>query len=338
MAVRKNIQPQLDKLVNYIQEETKKTGWVVMTYRDIATIVDSTPGASTTKRLVEELKVHPNIIYSIEYDPKKARKPYKYSYVTKEQKRSFISNEFYPNLTKDEVEYLKAIMNHDDDKDLYELLSVVNYLKMQADERSLVSLPTPEDLSPILIILEEDIKFIYEILAIKKVLIDVKGRFQLKLSEEAPEVVVTETASLHEYVEQLQEKAVEINTLVTDHIAPLIAEVPQYESQLDESHDVLQKTIAAYEQEKEAAALLRAENKKMKEQFDSVLKFKNNIAEAIQENLEVFLWQVHQLALEDSRASLSVKNNNAYRARLAKRYTEVGESFYNHVLEASKIN
>ena len=336
MAVRKNIQQKLDKLVNYIQKETKYKGWVVMTYRDIARVVDSTPGASTTKRLVEELKEHPNIIYSLEYDPSKARKPYKYSYVTKEQKREFISNDFYPNLSKEEVDYLKEVLSHQDHQDLYELLSVVNYLKMQADEQMLVSLPTPQELSPVLIILEEDIQYIYEILKIKKVLIDVGGRFQLKLSKEAPELSVIKASSINEYVEQLQRKAAEINSIIESHIVPHMTGMSHLEEQLNESHDMINKLLRSYEKEKEEVAILRAENKKMKDQFDSVLKFKNNIAHSIQENLEVFLWQVQQVALEDSRASIAVKNNNAYRARLSKRYTEIGESFYNQVLEASK--
>lgn len=363
MAIKKDLTDELTILVDYILESTKDGSWVTLTYRDIARLVGTTPGSSVTKRLMENLKVHENILFKLNLDPSKSKKPLQFQFVDKETKFNAIDNKRYSNLTEEEVEFIKEKLGYRDHSELYNILSYINYLKtMYGDEP--FDLPSAEEMSDTLLLLENDINEITNFLLNNKLLIDVGNKFRIFLKETETRTFVDSKGNDNTVDKQPEDLATIINLQELNDKAPSEAirillgrmeqdqstmryyieqkvlsqmdEIERLKQQLDEGHVMLQKVLKENQELQNKNQELSLKNGKIEAKLDRSVRFKDGLIHAAQEYLQIFNWQVQQIALKDSNMSAEVKNSKAYRANLFQQYIDVGQEFYQNIIDFTK--
>lgn len=336
MVAKRDLTEEIDQLVDHI-ESNANDEWLVLTYRDIARIVGTTPGSSTTKRLMEELKQRENVVYSLLFDPSKGKRPLQFRIVNSEEKQNQLDEKRYSKLTEDEIELIKQTIGHDDVSDITELLAVVNYAKTQSLTQETFIFKSDEYLSKLLGIYPEDFSDIVSFLIAKGLLIDEDGRFKLNLNHQAIYSPRNENkSSVYDYFSQAHNAQKELVDFIEREILPQVEAAKESDEKLREGHETMSRLLVTYEKEHHELEALKAENKKLKAQLDKALMHKHDISDHLQDALQVFLWKVQQIALEDSRKMIAIKNTNAYRARLARDFTQAGEELYEQVIELSK--
>lgn len=335
MAMKKDITEKVNTLVSYIKENTADQKWLVLTYREIAQIVGTTPGSSTTKRIVETIKSHDNIAHTLLLDPSKGKKPLQFRYVTKEEKVRFIDHQQFKYLTDEDIDVIQNAIGYYSYQELHELLAVLNYIKSIYVPKKF-SLPEVSFMSNLLGIPEESISFIIETLYTKELIVDDNGitRLNLTYTEVAEEQSSSNLQLRYEELEKAQESFM---IYVQENYLDRINKLDELEEKLASGHQMTQKLIDAYQEERTKSNDLSIELARKEQQLDQAIAFKEDLSYMIQEQLEVFLWQVQQIALEDSKTSLTTKNSNAYRAKLSKRFVETGQQFYEQIMGFSKV-
>lgn len=358
MAFKKDLSEKLNVLVDYIQEKTKGNDWVTLRYRDIAELVGTASGSSVTKRLMESLKDHENILYKIDMNPKKAKKPLQFQYVNKETKFAAINNERYKNLSTEEVNFIKDKIGYRDHKDIYIVLAYVNYLKSELDA-GLLDLPDPSYVSDLLLMLEQDIIYINEFLVTNNILVDTNGKYSLFLSEaglknsyplkeesvthvvpkESHEEVTPQSTVILDKYQRLMSLRQKEDLLLEDlrqHLQNSELQIATMERQLNEGHQLVEGLVEDNQSVRKVKKELQLQVTKLEATVERSAKFKNDLIDQMQELLEIFNWQVQQVALQDSNEPMSVKNSTSYRAKLSKQFTDVGNEFYNNILDFIK--
>lgn len=361
MAIKKDLTGKLSALVDYIREETEeKRSWITLTYRDIAKIVGTTPGSSITKRLMEGLKEHENILFKLNLDPKKSKKPLQFQFVDKETKFKAIDNKRYRNLTPEEVEAIKTAIGHRDHTDIYNVLSYINYLKSMYGNEPF-TMPSPAEMSDLLLILEQDVIYINDFLKSHDMLIDENGKYRLFLDKTGTEKVVnlkgnnkviempkvpavdlqhldnkpTEEA-IRMLMDQLTIQQNNLRAYLEQKVLSDINQISSLKTQLDEGHQMIQKVLDENQDLRNENQELKSKISKLEANLDRAIRFKDDLINATQEYLQIFNWQVQQVASKDSNTSASVKNTKAYRAKLFQQYIDVGQEFYDNIVNFTK--
>lgn len=363
MAIKKDLTDELSILVDYILENTKEGSWVTLTYRDIAKLVGTTPGSSVTKRLMENLKVHENILFKLNLDPSKSKKPLQFRFVDKETKFKAIDNKRYSNLTEEEVEFIKQKLGYRDHSELYNILSYLNYLKTMYGTEPF-DLPSAEEMSDTLLLLENDIEDITNFLLNNKLLIDGGNKFRIFLKETETRTIVDSKGNNSTVDEQPRDLSVTINLQQLNDKSPSEAisillgrleqdqstmrlyieqkvlnqmdEIEKLKEQLDQGHTMLQKVLVENQELQDKNHELILLNGKLEANLDRSVRFKDDLIHATQEFLQIFNWQVQQIALKDSNMSAEAKNSKAYRANLFQQYIDVGQEFYQSIIDFTK--
>lgn len=361
MAIKKDLTTKLSILVDHIKEQTEDGAWITLTYRDIAKIVGTTPGSSVTKRLMESLKEHENILFKLNLDPKKSKKPLQFQYVDKETKFKAIDNRRYKNLTSDEVDLIKVAIGHRDHTDIYNILSFVNYLKSAYGSEPF-SMPPTSELSDLLLILEQDVIYIIEFLKSHQILVDENNKYRLFLDKTGTEKMVnlkgnssivdkpqslpvidlqhlnnkpTEEA-LNILMDQLTVQQDTLRSYLQQEVVSKLSEITSLKKQLDEGHSMIQKVLNESQDLRDENQELKMKIGKLEANLDRALRFKDDLVNATQDFLQIFNWQVQQVALKDSNTSASIKNSKAYRAKLFQQYIDVGQEFYDSIINFTK--
>lgn len=362
MAIKKDLTEQLSVLVAHIKDNTKDGSFITLTYRDIAKIAGSTPGSSVTKRLMESLKEHENILFKLNLNPSKSKKPLQFRFVDKEVKYRAIDSKRYQYLTDSEVEFIKDKLGYRDHEELYAVLSYLNYLKSEYNGHPF-DLPSPEIVSDLLLILEQDVMDMNNFLEINGLLIDENSKFRLLLNHteaekeikpddnnEAVDKKLTAHASIDlQHLDrkkprealmilfaQLESQQAALKAYVRLKVLEEIEEVEAMKKQLDNGHEALQSVLKENQELRDKNNELKSRLGKLEANFDKTVRFKEDLINSTQDFLQIFNWQVQQVALKDSNMSLSEKNSKAYRAKLFQQYIDVGQEFYNNIIGFTK--
>lgn len=362
MAIKKDLTDKLNTLVDHIKEKTEKDGsWITLTYRDIARLVGTTPGSSVTKRLMESLKDHENILFKLNLDPKKSKKPLQFQFVDKETKFWAIDNKRYRNLTEYEVDLIKTEMGYKNHTDIYNILSFVNYLKSTYGKDPF-TMPSVSELSDLLLILEQDVIYIIEFLKSHKLLIDDNSKIRLFLDKTGKENIVnlkenSNTIDINQSIpaidlqhlnnkppeealrmimDQLTIQQSTLKSYLEQEVFSKFSEITTLKKQLDDGHNMIQKVLDENQDLRDENQKLKTKIGKLEANLDRALRFKDDLVNATQDFLQIFNWQVQQVALKDSNTSASVKNSKAYRAKLSQQYIDVGQEFYDSIINFTK--
>jgi DNA-binding MarR family transcriptional regulator len=124
----KDLNRETKLLFNYIQEKsTEENPWVILKHRDIPTIARTSSFYS--RRLLELLKLHPNLISEVDFSYNTHMKPYKFRVVDEEEKlKKGLSENQFPYLDRDNIERVMDVCNLADYYEAHKMLSVINYM------------------------------------------------------------------------------------------------------------------------------------------------------------------------------------------------------------------
>lgn len=135
----KIIDEKSQKLVEIIRDKTEDTErWVVFKHRDIPALLDTS--AFSVKKIIENVKMHPNIMFEEVELAKSSRKPFQFRYVTEEEKinKGFSEKNFY-YLNQEEINMIvKRLALHGNYQENFKFLSIMNILSRDGAKEKFV--------------------------------------------------------------------------------------------------------------------------------------------------------------------------------------------------------
>lgn len=122
------IEEKSNQLIELIRKETEGNDqWVTYKHRELPSLLNTSN--FSVKKIIETVKLHPNIIFEEVERARSSRKPFQFKYVTVEEKRQRgLSAQNFYYLDQNEVDLVIERLGQQDYDVLYRLLSIVNIL------------------------------------------------------------------------------------------------------------------------------------------------------------------------------------------------------------------
>ena len=284
------LKEETGRLIEFIRKKTNQDNpWVVIRHRDIPGIAGAS--AFYSRRLLELLRLHPNVISEVDYSHNTRMKPYRFRYSTEKEKirRGFTENQF-SYLKQDHIELVKKCFPEEDYYELHRILSMVNYLSGIGAKESFVEIDIRQISDFLVIELEMVENYLKAMLCCCMVKVPEKQLYKLSLENNyESDVLLSQSSVLPVKTEIIKASDKQDNGPATIMASDVVQNLEDFRQFIDGQLMELRRSIEATKRHEEdllnsyaAANRLLEENKQLK----TLLSEKESVAQQLTLALE----------------------------------------------------
>lgn len=286
---------ELNRLVDYVKQNSKDGDWVVIKYRDVPKIAEVS--SYYVRKMFEMLKDHPNIVFEVKKDADTFKKPLMFKYVSEEEKNATrITEKNFQYLEQEEIDFVLEKMGISEyQTEGYYVLNLINLIaSMGAKEKY-----TEVDISKLSDILVENhlkIAGIVDELTKNHILVDRNGKVRLLLNSEAvskeidnpfldnSEPPANLLENMQGFLKAMESMQAEFQGFLQSQINVIKDDIKKDE-ELDKGHQVLQDLIAENQK-------LQQDNDALQKELTSTRKFRDHFIEQAEGRMEILLAEI----------------------------------------------